>query len=163
MNQPNNNFTQVVQPLLVSARIQRNKLGQPAGFTRAQFLSEFCTVGFTGARQTGKTTWVFEQLQDNPDAIAFVSYPLQKAMGVESYAELVGGVPTSVSDRIYTLTELKEAIAQSRTLHGRDELREHFTQVYVDDAAYVFEKVRRSAFYMWLAGRQKDVEVVLVN
>lgn len=163
MNRLDNNFTKVINPLLVSARLQRNKLARLGSFNRAQFLSEFCTVGFVASRQQGKTTWVLEQLQDNPDAIAFVYYPLNKTDGKQSYADLVGSLPTSVSDRIYTLTELKEAIAQARMPFGRDELRTHFTQAYVDDAAFVFEKVRRSAFYSWLAGREQEIEIILVN
>lgn len=153
----------MIQPLLVGTRKLRNTLNLPNNYPRAQYLSEYCTVGFIAGRQQGKTSWVFEQLQDNPDAIAFVSYPLQKGEGDLSYDQLIAGLPSSVSDRIYTLTELKEAIASARTPFGKDELREHFTQVYVDDAAYVFEKVRRSSFYVWLAGRAQELEIVLVN
>lgn len=98
---------------------------------------------------------MLEELVDNPEAIAIVREPLSAAFN-QHYDR-------TVRDRVYTEEELQEAIDQMRKPYGRDELRERFDRVYVDDATLVFTKVRRSAFYAFLGQRQLDLDVVLIN
>jgi len=152
--QPDNIFSSIVQTMLTTAR--RNRSGSiPEGVSRGQYLSDYCTVGFTAPRQSGKTRWALEELVDNPEAIAIVREPLSAAFN-QHYDR-------TVRDRVYTEEELQEAIDQMRKPYGRDELRERFDRVYVDDATLVFTKVRRSAFYAFLGQRQLDLDVVLIN
>jgi len=156
-------LSSIVQGLLIEAKLHRRKHAANSGFTPGQILSEFCTVGVSTPRQTGKTTWILDQLVDDEEAIAIISTREVQKLVFGAYEQLRGTkLSASVKNRVYSTRDILDAVGERR-INRPDELRETFSKVYVDDAAQFFDKVRRSAFFGLLSSRGSDLDIVLIG
>ncbi|MOA57811.1 hypothetical protein D3C78_1820570 [compost metagenome] len=78
----------------------------------------------------------------------------------EAYARHSGfDMPASIEARIYTVKEVQTAM-KSVQKGNQDILLANANEIFVDDALYFFENVRRNQFYKWLHDRAGDEQLI---
>jgi len=128
---------------------------------RDLFLQEYRTAGVHFVRQTGFTLWALKMLITHPNALLVVPATIHKhAAGVTLLDLCSDGMHSyqSAYDRIYTATGFTTLLIKPDA-----EAKSGLTPLLlVDDAYYVFSKLRRAKFYQWAAKHTTPNPVIMM-
>jgi len=122
-----------------------------------QALKEFRTIGLTAPRQCGKTQWIIDKLNQDPNtSILFRNNPAYQI----AKHQLVN-VDESRIFTPYDVIKAKVAIADGSVDYEVVKTK----IIFVDDAFYTIDYIGRDVFYKWLAASPaaKDLIIVMVG
>lgn len=123
-----------------------------AKFFGASFFHEFRTLGFTAARQTGKTHWVGEQLRK--DTASCVIVPKGECeQDIFHYQPRIG--QAELHGRIFSIKEL-------HVLLGRDQF-EPWATIYIDDATHKYHFFKKQLLDYLLKHQRYETTIILVG
>jgi len=121
-------------------------------FFGASFFHEFRTLGFTAARQTGKTYWIGEQLKKDTSACIIVPKG-GPADEIFHYQPRMG--QSELNGRIFSIKEL-------RVLLGRDQF-EAWSTIYIDDATHMYHFFKKQLLDYLLKHQRFETTIILVG
>lgn len=127
-----------------SDKVAAIEINRSNGGDICRFLREFRTIGVTGPRQTGKTSQFVKKVMDDPNSILICANSMTRnfILSLVTFDQ-----QPELKRRTFLSTSLKLEIDRK----VEDRKFPAFTKIYIDDATYVFLKVRRGKFYEWLA------------
>lgn len=123
-----------------------------ARFLGASFFHEYRTLGFTAARQTGKTYWIGEQLKKDTSACIIVPKGAP-ADEIFHYQPRMG--QAGLKGRIFSIQEL-------HVLLDRDQF-EPWTTIYIDDATHKYHFFKKQLLDYLLKHQRYETTIILVG
>lgn len=146
------------------------------------FIRDMRTIGFHAPRQSGRSTWVMNEMVKNPGTLVItVNKPLRDALvlrqcqGDSTYVKGIIKVDRleDIDKRVITLRDLAAMMGERGSMADNPQIK-HFElsfkidQIILDDAHVIFDRLRRNKFYDWAArvfdvSKAEDPFVVLVN
>jgi hypothetical protein len=122
----------------------------------ATYLQAHRTIGICGPRQSGKTTALFERFLKDPDGLyVCVNTDFRKTLLTMYSATMT----TAQIDRMITVVDILHAY--HRLVSKGERILPAAVNTYIDGAGYVFERVRRQAFYQVMEAGQKPGQLII--
>lgn len=152
-------YDAIVKALTVGMRASQ----QANHFQKGSYwwIQEFCTIGFTMARQQGKSKYALEQLVKNDDTILIVFDSGHKRVSVANAWFTHGEHLTPDQEaRIFTAIDLFRIMKGS----GLAPALPKFKTIVVDDAYRFFQVRSRKGFFDWMTSLNiEDPTVLLIG
>lgn len=136
--------------------VRSNKLYLPFNAMKPVVLREFFTIGFRGPRQLGKLVWLMRYTAEHPSVMIVFANDMRRDdfirrastgdLGISGMLEDFTPISAELLDHIaITAKELNTMIKEDKRYGSLP------SRVIVDDAAIVFNNVRITKYYEWLA------------
>jgi hypothetical protein len=158
-------YGEVVRTLTEAmVRAKSNGINFKENYPPIHWLQDYCTIGFTAVRQSGKSRTGLHLLEENPTAILVVRDQITKQWMLDKFfrEEHNGKVNKSLADRVRIVYQLQREI--NRTVDDVKTPWPFFDYIIVEDSYIAFEKVRRNKFYGWLVNRNiPDPTILLIS
>ena len=129
---------------------------------RAENLREFYTVGFTTVRQTGATWWEAGEILNDPHSVIVM-------LSGEHCRLLIAIANQRYPDSSHLRDLYRRVLPWKRVYRQIKQgvcLPDTINKIYVDQSVYVFDQLKRMAFYNWVAGKNPAnpyPTIILVN